>query len=210
MNFWNLKVTTQEEKGFTLVEALVSFAILTLALAAFISSTTTAMESFKHAEKMHLASKIANEGIEMVINKKDNHTTCYKRGGCSDWRDNFPAGSFEVSSARPEELLPGEQFSGYDDTGWKPRNICFLDSAGGGGGGIGLEGKFGYCTGPGNASPHVDGDGDVIPGNFKREVKITSLGDGGSPNNPDGFQVDSIVRWEGGNEISLRVYLYGI
>lgn len=120
-------------KGFTLIEALVAFSILSIALAAFVSSTVTSMESLRRAENSHLASKLAQEGIEMVISKKNNHITCVNRGECGSWRDNLSDGSYEVSSARASELRPSETFSSYAGDPWKPGKLCFLDSASGGG-----------------------------------------------------------------------------
>lgn len=220
-SLFNLKERRSKQKGFTLVEALISFSILAMAFGAFISSTTTAMKSFEYAEERHLASKMAQEGIELAINKKNNFDSCAKDPQSSEFqycqgetwlKDIDFDGSYEVSSARPEELLPREQFSGYDNTVWKPRNICFLEgqTVNPGGqtpgsvawGDLSHIGKFGYCKGK---AQQRDGEGNVIPGNFKRKVEFTDLTESNSELIT--VLVESTVLWDNG-ELTLAVVLY--
>ncbi len=196
----------EREQGFTIMEALISFSILVVALAAFTNSMLTTLEGFERAENSHLASKIAKEGIEMVMSKRSNHIEC-ERTGCpelSEWRDGLEEGSYEISAARIEELLPGNDFFSYAGVR-EGRPLCFLDVASG----STVANKFGYCTGP---PGQRDGSGDPIPGSFSRELKIEDLGDGEDSQNPDGIRVLSIVQWGDASdphEITLEVLIYG-
>ncbi len=195
------KISGTGKEGFTLIEALVAFSILAIAFGAFSSSFTTGIKAFKHAESSHLASKMAKEGMELVINKKQNHSRCYADGECLNWRDNLSVGSYEVSSVRPDDLLPGRTLREFDPS----RPICFMDEFSSG------KGKFGYCSGPGD----LDGEGDIVGGYFTREIVIESLGEGMGEDDPDGIRVRSIVRWGGSptdqqNKVELETFLYGI
>lgn len=201
------KKQTKKDRGFTLIEALVAIFILSLALAAFVSSTVTSIRSFENAENFHLASEIAKEGIELVINKKENHITCVNTVDCvdiSNWQENLTEGSFEISSSRPKELLPDGQLNEYIDL-YQDRHLCFIDMDIGESS-VSNIGKFGYCTGPLESR---DGVGTVIPGNFIREIRLKNLNPDTFPDSPDGFQVKSIVKWKGGHEVVLETYLYG-
>ncbi|MGM0629464.1 MAG: type IV pilus modification PilV family protein, partial [Patescibacteria group bacterium] len=116
------KQKDQLKRGFTLVEALVAFSILAISLGAFVSTTVTSMKAFRQAENHHLAAKMAMEGIEMAINKRDNYRICaleMDEPSCpsgTTWREDISDGDeYEVSAARPEEVLPGENFSEYND-----------------------------------------------------------------------------------------------
>jgi type II secretory pathway pseudopilin PulG len=215
-----IKKDSQKTKGFTLIEALVAFSVLVIAFSAFISSTTTSMKAFRSVERSHLASMMAKEGIELIFSKKSNgYRACVILNECNlgvDWDYGLEEGSYEVSSYRYEELLPGERFSGFDEGANRPRPLCFLSDE------VpnppsspdptpGSKGRFGYCTGQ---PDEKDSGGDVIPGNFYREIIIESLGGGSDEMDPDGILVKSIVRWGGTNnddapyETVLEAYLY--
>ncbi len=204
MNFYKKTSSEEKDQGFTVLEALVAFAILAIAFGAFTSSTTTSIKAFQHAEKMHIASKIAKEGLELIINKKVNHRSCadnFLHSDCvfeESWKDFVDLDkSYEVSSARPEELLPKVVLKEYN-----PRYLCFLDQ--------GLDrhgGKFGYCN-P-DMFGETDGPGRTIPGNFTREIKFEDLGDGSGPLEPSAVRVQSVVKWDNGRkEVILEVVLF--
>lgn len=211
-----IKKECQKTKGFTLVEALVAFSVLTIALGAFISSTTTSIKTFRSVEKSYLANEIAKEGMEIVTSKMSNsYKACVVLNKCDDWRLGLGDGSYEVSSFRYGELMPEELFSGFDEGDSRPRPLCFLaDEIQDGGPPVptpGSKGRFGYCTG---TLDERDSGGEIIAGNFYREIVITSLGNGNSKDDPEGIRVQSIVKWGGTDyysadyETVLEVYLY--
>ena len=185
--------------GFTLIEALVALSILALVFTAFTSSVTTGIKSLRYAEEAHLASKMAKEGIELVVNKRNNHVSCVNDGECTDWKNNLRQGHYAVSSVRPEDLLPDAELSSH--SGHLNSSLCFMAPESGHGG------KFGYCVGPAH---YRDGDGDVIPGGFKRHIEISSLGGGTDQKDPNGLHVKSVVTWRGGTQsVTLETFLYG-
>ena len=111
----------REQHGFTVVEALVSFSIIALALHGFISATVTVLDSFRHTEQMHIASKIAQEGIELPISKALNHQACEDDPNCdniNDWQENLAKDGgvyfYEVDAAQPEQLLADGKFRELD------------------------------------------------------------------------------------------------
>jgi type II secretory pathway pseudopilin PulG len=56
----------RSEQGFTLVEALVSVAILTLALVVFISGLSTGVLSTSHSDRLSTAHELARSQMEYV------------------------------------------------------------------------------------------------------------------------------------------------
>ena len=159
----------KNQKGFSLLETLVAISVFVLVLSALISLTVISLRSFEVAKQKYLAAKIAQEGMELLINKKDNHIYCLKSGKpcpIDDWQDNL-IGSWEVDAGETNRLLAQQQFRPYDSNHY----ICLIKQGA-------EKGLFGYCGNP----------NDYINGNFVREVKVESL-------NSESILVKSIVRW---------------
>lgn len=66
----NLKYN--ESRGFTLVEVMVAVAILAVSIAVAISIVPSGLNAARHARNQITASYLAQEGMEMVRNNRDN------------------------------------------------------------------------------------------------------------------------------------------
>ena len=64
--------------GFTLIETIVAFAVLTTALVGFITLVAISLNSFRTARLSYTAAKIAQEGMELAVSKRDNHVLSEK------------------------------------------------------------------------------------------------------------------------------------
>lgn len=183
----NLKL----KNGFTLLETLVAISILVLVLAGFFSLVVISLRSFEVSKQKYLAAKIAQEGIELLVNKRDNNVFCIEGGGScaiSDWRENLiegGIGSWEVDATKTNQLiaLPAQKFKIYDPS----RFICIVE--------VGpYIGMFGYCP------------VKYLSGNFTREVEVTGLSN-------EKILVKSIVRWQDRGipkELILEEVLFGL
>ena len=159
-----------KEGGFSLLETLVAILIITVVLSSFMSLVTLSLKSFNTAKQRYIAAKIAQEGMELAVSKRNNNLFCVQVGtGCtiSNWQDNL-IGSWEVDATKVEQLLPGEEFSQFDDSDY----ICLAEIP------ASHRGRFGYCNNP----------LEYVRGNYTREVVITSLG-------PEKILLKSIVKW---------------
>jgi len=180
----------QHAAGFSLIETLVSLFILTLTLGGFISLVTTSLRSFDISKQSSVAGRVAQEGMELAISKRDNHVACVEDdSNCpiSDWKENL-LGNFEVGSADLNRLKPTLSFKSFDST----RVLCIIDTP------AKNAGKFGYCSGGENS-------GTIIQGDYTREVQITALG-------PEKVLVRSIVQWKKRNTtetLILEEVLFG-
>lgn len=160
----------KDQKGFFLLETLIAIVVFVLVLSALISLVVFSLRSFETAKQKYLAAKIAQEGMELLINKRDNHIFCLATSeACpiNDWQDNL-IGSWQVDASESDRLLPERQFRLYDPSNF----ICVIK-------GGSKDGVFGYCGNP----------ADYLPGSFTREVRVESL-------NYESVLVKTIVRWQ--------------
>jgi prepilin-type N-terminal cleavage/methylation domain-containing protein len=177
---------SHRHKGFTLLETLIAILILSAVLSGFISVVIISLRSFETAKQKYLAAKIGQEGMELLINKKDNNVICVESGSCpiSDWQENL-IGSWEVDATEINSLLPAQTFNSYDPSNY----ICIIETGPD-------AGMFGYCGDPKN----------YIDGNFTRELNVISLGN-------ENILVKSIVRWKNrgiSKELTLEEILFGL
>ena len=178
-------VKTNKKRGFTVMESIVAFTILSLSVTAFSGIIVNSMRNFRNSQEKYVAAKIAQEGMELAVNKKDNNVQCVESNvACplSTWQENL-IGSFKVESARPEKLLPNHVFDDFEQDEY----ICVLDVP------PQDRGKFGYCPG--------QGQGVVFPAQYTREIAITSI-------DAQSVRIQSIVRWGDDKSIVLEAYLF--
>src|SRR3990172_8271235 len=71
-------------KGFTLIETLVALVIFTTSIVGLISVTSTGVANTNYAKNKFIASYLAQEGVEMVRNIRDNS---WLFGGATPWAD---------------------------------------------------------------------------------------------------------------------------
>ncbi|MDP2668714.1 MAG: prepilin-type N-terminal cleavage/methylation domain-containing protein [bacterium] len=186
------------KKGFSLIEVLISLLILSVVIAGFIAAVVLSVRSFRLSKARYLGTKIAEEGIELVINKRDNNLICAKSDTCSlpcGWKYGLlrnPGGcaliakSWNVDATKPDRLLAGNLFDDYNSSG----KICIKP---------GFQNKFGICSGA--ETP--------IPGNYNREVRVTNADGASFP----AVNVRSTVTWKSGGvnySVILEQILFGL
>ncbi len=174
------KNINNNKKGFTLIETLVAVIILSIALQAFVSVVALGLKSYREAKDRYLATKIGQEGMELIINKRDNHVQCILANSCNNlggnWQTNLVSNtSYEVDATDKNAQKPTGQFSAFNANHY----LCIKD-----------DGRFGYCTG--NA---------YLPAKFTREVKVVAV---------DSKKINVItkVKWGAGKELVLQEILF--
>lgn len=172
------------QKGFTLIETLVAITILSLVLAAFVNLALGGMRGMDTAELRYMAAKIAAEGMELVVNKKDNHVLCVQESGCpplgGNWQNNL-TGTWQVDATKGNQLLATGAFQSFSSGNF----VCLENS-----------GLFSYCS----AEPKK------VPGNFTRKVIVQSLGS-------ENIKITSIVNWDDRGdkkELILEEIVFGL
>jgi len=172
------------KNGFTLIETLVATSIIVLVLSAFVNLALGGLRGVDTAETRYKAAKIAEEGIELVVNKKDNHVLCVQENGCpplgGNWQNRL-IGTWEVDATRDNELLATGNFQTFN-----PGNFVCLENSG----------LFSYCSSPVKK----------IPGDFTRKVVVQSLGS-------EKIKITSTVNWKDRNdnkELILEEVVFGL
>jgi len=84
----HIGVSSQGERGFTLVETLVALIILTIAITAPLSIIGNTLNATLFARDQMIATYLASEAIEIVKLKRDNNVMEGK-----DWKDGLGGGS---------------------------------------------------------------------------------------------------------------------
>jgi Tfp pilus assembly protein PilV len=139
------------ESGFSIIETLVAVSIASMVLGGFASSVVISLRGYQSGKQSFIAAKIAQEGMELAINKRDNNLECFiDPASCviSNWKDNL-IGDFEVDVTDSSTLSPGQNFKTYDPNHY----ICTTST-----------GEYGYCSA-----------GNQLRGDFTREVKISDI-----------------------------------
>ena len=83
------------KRAFTLMEVLISVAVIITALVGVLSLITIGVSSIRINRSKIIAANLAEEGLEIVKNIRDNNWLNYKRKA-SDWRDGLAAGNYRV------------------------------------------------------------------------------------------------------------------
>jgi type II secretory pathway pseudopilin PulG len=193
------------DRGLTLIETIVAVAVLLIALIGLITLAVLSLRSFSASKENFVAGKIAQEGMELMLNKRENNLLCMRAGTCSlscasdqDWRKyllhqngnscNFVEEDWEVDATKPGELLTGNNFQTFN--AGSPRKICRQTSGR-------HAGKFKQCVGA--ETP--------IPGNYTRRIHVEPLTDCSR------IRVQSIVSWSGRfgpRQLALEEVLFGV
>ena len=96
MKIQNLKFKIQNcKKGFTLMEVIVSLGVIIAALVGVMALVTFSVSSIRVNKSRIIASNLAQEGLEIVRNIRDNNWLNYKRS-VSNWRDGLASGNYLV------------------------------------------------------------------------------------------------------------------
>lgn len=185
----------KKNTAFTLIELIVSIAIISVLIVSFTSVTLLSMHSVTSSEQKYLAAKIAQEGMELLLNKKENHVMAIENGkkieGSDDWQTNLlgpgeASASWKVDAVKAEELLHTGKFDTFDSG----KYLCFETN-------LPNRGKF----------TQECGGAEKIPGDFTREVVVEKRG------YEDRIFVKSIVRWKNkglARELILEGLFFGL
>lgn len=92
----NLKL--KMEKGFTLVETLVAISILLVAVVAPMSTIGGSLSSIFIARDQMIAVNFAQEGIEIVRQRRDSNMLNKWKNGAGSWGDNLSAGGYLIDA----------------------------------------------------------------------------------------------------------------
>lgn len=180
---------TNNQAGFTLVEALVSVLILSASLVAITSLFTRALQATMIGQQYLIASKLAQEGVEMIRVKRNNNLIAQGDGSTPniDWDDNL-YGTFEIEASQAFTGPGGENILAHGETlspAQNPARALRIYTSG-----I-HEGKYTYTT---------NGTG-FVPGNFTRVITVTNI-------NAHSASVRATVRWGSGSVFELSTVLY--
>jgi type II secretory pathway pseudopilin PulG len=181
----------RKERGFTLVEALVSVLILSASLVTITSLLTRTLQASMASQEFLVASKLAQEGIEIIRVKRNNNLIAER-----EWNANIAAGVYEFDSDAVEDILgeglliPDEEYEApahFEDTGEGLTPFRVYTS------GINA-GQYTYSEGPTT---------EFVMGNFRRKVTITSI-----PTNTDSLAVTVKVYYGGNPPFELSSIIY--
>jgi prepilin-type N-terminal cleavage/methylation domain-containing protein len=184
-----------KKEGFTIIETLVAIAVIVIVLSSFVGLTLLGQRGYQTAKLKYTAAKIAQEGLELAFNKKQNNILCVLDslggGPCSgmDWKNDL-IGTWKVDATKRNQLKAGIPFTWY-----VPGTYLCINTAGPN------EGMFSY--------PPCAGLNTVLPGNFDRKVEITD------PNPPGGenIRIISTVYWKDRGvqkELILEEVVFGL
>lgn len=184
----------KRERGFTLVETLLSVLMLSLVFSVFIDVVVRSNKVTRLSEQDILAANLAFDGIELTRNRKDNAVSCDIEGTCSCWLSPFASGNNACTSAN---------YTGYyipDDS-----DATALTLVG--------DVDFPIVSNPSNA-PYLCRDAQQrvlncdngltpIPGNYKRYITVTKLDD-------NRISVNSTVTWGTGNSYTINTLMFNV
>ncbi|HET8575279.1 MAG TPA: prepilin-type N-terminal cleavage/methylation domain-containing protein [Candidatus Paceibacterota bacterium] len=191
---------TEDRRGFSIIETLVAVTIASLALASFSASVVLSIRGYKASREYYTAAKIAQEGMEIVINKRDANLRCVaiaNSGGTpcpiSDYQQNLinddgSDGDWEVDAVTYPTMGIATKFNKFNPNDY----LCVTPPVPPNDPG----GRYGYNCGAGSTP---------IPGNFTREVKIHKI-------DSTKLHVTTIVRWTSqgqSKQIALEEVLLG-
>lgn len=125
---YSMSSKIQRHKGFTILETIVAIGLISGVLAIFVNAVYLSIRSLDNAERKYIAAKIAQEGMELFVSKRNNNVLCLQNEDTcgvtlSDWQEdlwdanscnNGPQG-FEIYSNESEKLLPGETLDNYSN-----------------------------------------------------------------------------------------------
>jgi len=83
------------KKAFTLMEIIISVAIITTVIVASISLISSSVSAIRSNQNKIIAVHLAQEGIEIVKNIRDTNWILFKRGELN-WRDGLDEGDYMV------------------------------------------------------------------------------------------------------------------
>lgn len=90
-----MKKKTSKKKGFTLIEVIIAISIIVVGIISCISLISSSISGVTIGKSKIIAAGLAQEGVEIVRNIRDNNWTNYKRT-IDTWRDGLGEGNWLV------------------------------------------------------------------------------------------------------------------
>lgn len=183
MNKINALQDSSTSRGFTLLETLFAVLLMSLAFGVFVNLMVKSYRATKLTQQNFIAVTLAQEGIDLMRNKRDNQVIDQMNHGGPDWRTNL-IGTFQPDASNNNWLMAGQSFPGNSGA-----YICRVTTSGAN------QGKFLNCGGTAN---------ERVPGNFIRTVTSTGV-------SASAIRVDSRVTWNNNpTGITLSTFLYKV
>jgi type II secretory pathway pseudopilin PulG len=84
-----------QDKGFSLIEVLISLTVIIFALVGVISLSAISISSIRLNKSKIIAANLTQEGLEIVKNIRDNNWLNYRRQA-GNWLDGLTSGNYRV------------------------------------------------------------------------------------------------------------------
>ena len=127
-NIKSKKTTYSNKHGFSLIEVMISVFVLSLGLVAVSILMTSNIRSSENAKNQIIASQLAQEGIELVRNLKDNNPTfttdiASENNYRIDYTSNYEAfkNSNDNDDIKKKLYLDSNKFYSHDNSGQATR-----------------------------------------------------------------------------------------
>ena len=108
----------KKSSGFTLIEVLVAIAILLIAVVGPMSLVGGSLSQISTARDQVIAVNLAQEGIEVVRQKRDSNMLAKWNVGTGAWSDGLNAGNYIVDAPTLTITSSASQPIYQDTTGW--------------------------------------------------------------------------------------------
>jgi len=99
-----MKKKTNNKKGFTLIEVIIAISIIVVGIISCIALISSSISGVTAGKSKIIAAGLAQEGVEIVRNIRDNNWTNYKRT-IDTWRDGLNEGNWLVQHNN-QSLIP--------------------------------------------------------------------------------------------------------
>lgn len=109
------------KQGFTLIEVIIAVAVIITALVASISLISFTVSGTMSSKSKLIAANLAQEGLEITRNIRDNNWFAGKTGpddGQPDWREGLGEGEHRVQYNTLDFLSPGSQVLKINSNGF--------------------------------------------------------------------------------------------
>lgn len=167
---FQLQKKKSAKNGFTLIEALVAIAILTMSIAGPMTAASTGLQNSTYARDQIVAFYIAQEGIEMIRSIRDSNAL-----NNTSWLTGIAASCTNAGGSGCGIDIRNKNFIDCAGSGGTACNI-YYDSKGLIAGGGGVRGIYSHVSG---------GTQQTV---YKRSIKIVSI-------NAQESTIDATVTW---------------
>lgn len=199
MHKYMKKNKSQQRKGFTLIELIVSVGIFSIVVSAFATVTFNSFRANQQASLKFTAAQLAQEGVELIINKRNNISACQTDPGSTSCPDEWWEYIVPSSGATIDVYIDSENISTLQATGTLEEISGTLED-------------YRLCITQNNKNAQCGrypGTEIPISGNMIRYVTLEHIAQNETGNRAQigHIKVTSTVEWDGG-ELELVTFLY--